>query len=247
MFSLFLIPQLVPRVVRATPWVGFLPSAVIAMAMAWVATRQPTSDEHRLMPTRLAILAIVIAASFAFDDPAAPITDPAPISLRWRRLIRATTSVILAGVLISAVMLLAATDMDLVLAVPAGESADGSSEVAQFPGGRVALEAATMIGFSFATAAFMARRGEQEPGRIAAAVLLGAYAVSWMFPDSHKPWASPSDQRWETVAAWWWLALGLTVAASAYFSWDARTGRSLALFRFQKGSKDDRPLAGAPR
>ncbi|MGH8870878.1 MAG: hypothetical protein ACRDWS_02775 [Acidimicrobiia bacterium] len=224
--------HLVPPVLRATPWVGFAPAGVIALAMAWVATRQPTDTMSRLLPTRIGVLAIVIAVAFVFDDPASRLTAPAPSPLRHRRLIRAVAATIPAAALVVAVLVVASTGMDLVRVIPSEDPAPVETEaealpmtdpgLAPFPGGRIALETAVLMTFTLAAAAAVSRRGETEPGQITSGVLLGVYAASWMIPDPVKPWADPGDQRWDTGAPWWWVAFGLFVLAGVGMCWDRR-------------------------
>lgn len=224
--------HLLPPALRAMPWVGFAPAGVIALAMAWVATRQPADATYRLLPTRIGMLAIVIAVAFAFDDPASRLTDPSPSPLRLRRAIRTVAATILAAVLLAAVLVVASTGMDLVLVIPSEDPALVESEeaalpmtdpgLAPFPGGRIALETATLITFTLTAAAAVSRRGEIEPGRITSGVLLGVYAASWMVPEAVKPWAYPGDQRWDTGAPWWWVGFGLSALAGVGMCWDAR-------------------------
>jgi hypothetical protein len=209
-------------ILRATPLLGFLPAGVLAVALGIVAGQQP-DVEHRFLPTRLAILAIVIAAGFVFDDSATPISDPSPSPLRWRRLVRASLAILISSVLLSFVLPFAADDMDLAVAVDS--SVDLESQSPPFPWGRLALEMATMIGFVLAVAAAAVRRGHTEPGRLAVGVFLGVYAVTWMIPDSHNPWANPEDLRWDTGANWWWLALVIVWPLASWLSWDSHLGR----------------------
>jgi hypothetical protein len=228
-----MIRRLAPAGVRSTPLLGFAPAGIIALALAWTASRQPTGTTARLLPTRLAILALAIATAFVFDDPAARLTDPVPSPLRVRRLIRTMTASVPAAVLVWLVLLVASTDMDLVRVIASEDSNLVQVEEAPqmpisepvpspFPGGRIALEAATLIVFTLATAAAVSRRGENEPGRITTSVLLGVYAITWMIPDSFKPWADPSNSRWETGAPWWWVGLGGFVVIGVTLSWDVR-------------------------
>ncbi|MEX0796568.1 MAG: hypothetical protein WD274_07730 [Acidimicrobiia bacterium] len=236
-----------PPVIRSASWVGFAPAGVVALGMAWVASRQPSDTMARLLPTRLAVLAIAIGVAFVFDDAAAVLSDPAPSPLILRRLIRSLSAVLVASVLAVVVLFVASAQMDLVWVIPL--EAAPIEEVAletsdhielepstPFPGGRLGLEAATLIALTLATAAAVSRRGDPQPGRVTTSVLLGVYAVSWMIPESHKPWADPSDQRWETGAAWWWLALGVSVLAGISLSWDTRKGSWRHTIRTRKRS-----------
>lgn len=206
-------------ILRGTPLFGFLPAGVLAVVMGMVAGQQP-GVEHRFLPTRLGILAIVIAAGFVFDDSASPTTDPVPSSLRSRRLVRASVALIISSILLCLVLPFAADDMDLVVAVDSPVGLESQSP--PFPWGRLALEMATMIGLVLVIAAADTRRGHSEPGRLAVGMFLGVYAVTWMIPESHNPWASPEDLRWDTAANWWWLALVVVWLLACWLSWDSR-------------------------
>ncbi len=240
-------PRLVAPVLRATPWVGYAPAGVVALGLAWVASRQPSDTMARLLPTRLAVLAIAIGVAFVFDDAAAVLSDPAPSPLILRRLIRSLSAVLIASTLTLGVLLIASANMELVLVIPpeGGPVVEVDSETfdhidtepsTPFPGGRVTLEAATLIAFTLATAAAVSRRGDPKPGQITTSVLLGVYTVSWMIPDSHKPWADPTDQRWETGAAWWWLALIVFVLAGISLSWNTRKSSMRRIIQTRKPS-----------
>ncbi|MDP3984028.1 MAG: hypothetical protein Q8Q52_03360, partial [Acidimicrobiia bacterium] len=229
--------RLIYLIFRSTPLVGLLPAGAVAIAMAVIASRQPLDTEQRLLPARLALLSVVVGVSFAFDDPAARLTDSTPRPLRLRRGIRVSLALTGAGVLTGLALLVASAGMDLKWTIPSPEPplvedfelTDQMPEdlLAPFPGGRLALEALTMGALALASAAVIARRGEEEPGRIAAAILLGAYAVSFSIPESDRPWANPSDQRWPAVAPWWWVAAATFLLLMVSLSWDARTGKLL--------------------
>lgn len=226
-------PKLISSVLGCTPTIGFIPAGLLAVVMGVVAGRQPLGPEFRFLPTRLAVLAIVIAAGFVFDDPAKPTTDSVPSPLRFRRAIRALYGLSLGAALFAVVIPMASEGMNLVAVVASDPVAapGGADETAamepEFPWGRLALEMVTMIGFTLAIAAATSRRGESEPGRIATGVMLGVYATTWMIPEAYRPWASPNDQRWTTGATWWWVALGIVWTVTAVFSWDSRTERLL--------------------
>jgi hypothetical protein len=225
-------PKLIPSVLRCTPRIGFIPAGGLAVVMGVVAGRQPLSAEYRFLPTRLAVLAIVIAVGFVFDDPAKPTTDSLPSPLRLRRGIRVLYGLIMAAGLFAIVILLASDDMNLVAAVNSDSVAPVETEEVltmhpEFPWGRLALETATMIGFTLGIAAAISRRSESEPGRIATGVMLGVYAVTWMIPETYRPWASPMEQRWTTSAIWWWVALGIVWGLAVILSWDSRARRHL--------------------
>jgi hypothetical protein len=96
-------------------------------------------------------------------------------------------------------------------------------EKAALPIGRLLLEAATMGVWGLAFASVIARRWEDEPGRIASAALLGLYGLSWMIPERWKPWSDPSDLRWKAVLPWWWVTFAVAVVVAVVSSWDSRS------------------------
>lgn len=226
-----LIPLLLRPVIRTMPWIGFVPAGVVALGLGYVASRQPATAGFRYLPVRLGVLTVVIALAFVFDDPATPLTDPTPIRLLLRRMIRIVSSIAVAALLVARVLLLASDGMDLVWTIPS-EAASAlaapetieeiDSRLPPFPAGRIVLEASTLAFFALGVAAWLAQRGEPSPGRVTASTLLGVYAASWMIPDSHRPWAVPQDQRWETVGPWWWLSLGVFALTVLVLSLDTR-------------------------
>lgn len=223
--------RLISFEIRSTPLIGFIPAGAVAVVLGIVAGRQPTGAEFRYLPLRLAIVALLSAVAFVFDDPAKTFSDPAASPLRIRRGIRALTGVLAASCLLVTVLIPASDDMSLVVNAnqdggSATDTGEGLSEQPELPWGRLALEMATMIGLSLAIAGVVARRGEAEPGRITSGILLGAYALSWMIPASYRPWADPLDQRWTTGAKWWWAALILMWVPALILSWDSRVSRS---------------------
>jgi hypothetical protein len=124
----------------------------------------------------------------------------------------------------------ASRDMDIVATAnpPKAGTFDAAEEAqTELPWGRPALEMATMIGLTLSIAGAIARNGQPEPGRITSGILLVVYALSWMIPDSYRPWAAPLDQRWDTGAKWWWAALILVWVSALTISWDSRVSESL--------------------
>jgi hypothetical protein len=243
------IRALVTPVLRTTHWIGFVPAGVLAVSMGIVAGQQPAAAEHRYLPTRLAILAIVTAVGFVFDDSATQITDPAPSPLRLRRFIRAVAAFLLASAIFTLMVFFAADDMSLVATVePNSVDADeadlnSTAQPSAFPWGRLFLEMATMSGFVLAAAAAMNRRDEPEPGRLAIAALYAIYALTWLIPESLKPWAHPTHQRWETGAFWWWGVFAFVWLITAILSWDSRVGWRIP-GRGARGSSQSRAGTG---
>jgi len=224
--------QLASFEIRATPLVGFIPAGAVAVVLGIVAGRQPTGAEFRYLPLRLAVVSLVCAVAFVFDDPAKTFSDPAANPLRIRRGIRALIGALAASCLFAIVLIPASDDMNLVTdakqaAMDASETGEELTAQTELPWGRLALEMATMIGLTLSIAGAAAQRGEAEPGRITTGIVLGAYALSWMIPEPHKPWADPLDQRWTTGVKWWWAALLLVWVSALIFSWDSRVRRSL--------------------
>lgn len=224
--------RLVSFEMRSTPLVGFIPAGAVAVLLGVVAGRQPTGAEFRYLPLRLAVVALVCAVSFVFDDPAKRFSDPAPSPLRVRRGIRALMGVLAASCLLGIVLMTASDGMSLVLDASSDAAGATDAEIQlranqELPWGRLALEMATMIGFTLAVAGAVARRGEAEPGRVTSGVLLAVYTLSWMIPERFKPWANPPDPRWTTGAQWWCAALTLMWVSALVLSWDSRVSKSL--------------------
>lgn len=215
---------LVRPVVKATALVPFLPAAVIALTMGWVASRQPAAVGFRFTPVRTGVLALAIACLYLFDDPASIITDPTPSRLRTRRLLRVGVGVVLTAVALTGLVLLASREMDLVWTVPAVDAEEAAlpGGLENFPAGRVALETFLLVSVGLATAALVAARGVEEPGRIATSVLLGAYLLTWMVPERIRIWAQPFDERWPTVGRWILGAALISSAVLIVLSWEAR-------------------------
>lgn len=219
--------HLVSFEIRSTPLIGFIPAGAVAVVLGIVAGRQPTGAEFRYLPLRLAILSLVCAVAFVFDDPAKTFSDPAPNPLRLRRGIRALIGVLAASCLLAIALVPASDGMGLVLeanqdgrgAIDAEEELSGQPEL---PWGRLALEMATMLGLTLAIAGAVTQRGETEPGRITAGIVLGVYALSWLIPEPYTPWTDPLDQTWTTGFKWWWAALIVAWVSALAFSWDSR-------------------------
>lgn len=218
--------------IGSTPLIGFIPAGAVGVVLGIVAGRQPTGPEFRYLPIRLAVVSLVCAVAFVFDDPAKTFSDPAANPLRIRRGIRALTGVVTASCLFAVILIPASAHM--ILVVDANQAAVGASDTGKelnaqpdLPWGRPALEMATMIGLTLSVAGAVAQRGEAEPGTITSGIVLGAYALSWMIPEPYKPWADPLDERWSHGGNWWWAALVFAWVSAAMFSWDSRVRRSI--------------------
>ena len=82
-----------------------------------------------------------------------------------------------------------------------------------------------MASWCLAIASLIAKRWDDEPGKIASAALLALYAGSWMVPERWKPWADPTESRWTTALPWWWLAFAVGVLVMLTSGWDSRRNR----------------------
>lgn len=208
---------LLRRLLKAGPWVPWLPVAGLVGFVLWSMTSMMENFASRQLYIRTALLVAALGLSFVFDDPASATTDPTPSPLRTRRSLRTLLGSIPWAALVAATILTAGHGLDPVLIL--------NSEVPNpLPVGRVLLEATTMASWGLAIAAVIAKRWDNEPGKFASAALLALYAASWMIPDQWKPWASPPEPRWETALPYWWIALALGVGLAMAFSWDARIG-----------------------
>ncbi len=203
----------------AVPWIPWIPVAGLVGLLAWATTGLQPDFASRQLYLRAGFLVAALGLSFAFDDPAAPTTDPTPSPLRRRRFIRLGLSLLPWSAGLSLLLWAGAqggvepvwiTSIDAVRP--------------EFPLGRLLLEAATMASWGLAIASVVAIPWDDEPGKIASAALLALYAGSWMVPERWKPWADPTDSRWKFVLPWWWGALALGVLVLVVSSWDSRVG-----------------------
>jgi hypothetical protein len=187
------------------------------VVILWGADSLPPAFASRQLHIRAALLVVALGLCFVYDDPAAETTDPAPSPLRKRRAVRAVLGVGPWGVLIAATLLVVGQGMEPTFIL--------SDEVPNpLPIGRILLEASAMAAWGLAIASVISKRWDEEPGRFASAGLLVLYAVSWAIPEAWKPWANPTDQRWETALPWWWATFAIGVLIVIAFSWDTRVG-----------------------
>lgn len=213
---------LIGHLFKAVSWIPWIPSAALIALILWGTDRLIPDFASRQLHLRAALLVAALGLCFAFDDPGAETTDPAPSPLRRRRAIRTWLALGPWAVLVGATLLVVGRGMDPVFIL--------SEEVgSQLPIGRALLEATTLTAWGLAIASVVSKRWDHEPGKFASAGLLALYAVSWAIPEQWKPWANPNDRRWETALPWWWVALVVAVLVGIAFSWDARIGWRLRL------------------
>lgn len=196
------------QLTAALNWRVFLPAGALALALAWAAERAAPDALTRHIPTRLALLSAALAIVFAFDDPASPLTDPAPSPLHIRRWLRFCLIGSAWAIIVGFVLAVAGSDM----------------EPGSWPSARFWLEAATLAAAGLASAATLSRRGETEPGRFASAILLALVGITWFLPRPVALFVEPGGRRWETVEIWWWIVLAVSVAIAVSSSWDAQVG-----------------------
>ena len=208
---------LLRRLVPAVPWIPWLPVLLIVGLLAWAIIDLQPDFASRQLYLRAGLLVTALGISFAFDDPTAPTTDAVPSPLRRRRALRFLLSIIpwMAGI---TVLLWAGSQGGL---HPVWLTSVEPLR-AELPLGRLLLEAATMACWGLAIASLIARRWDDEPGRIASAALLAMYALSWMTPERWKPWSDPNDLRWPSVLPGWWVAFVMAVLLGVVTSWDTR-------------------------
>lgn len=208
---------LLRRLIPALPWIQWLPVAVLVGLLAWLTVGTPPDFPTRQFYLRAGLLVATLGLSFAFDDPAAPTTDSTPSPLRVRRAARIGLSLVPWIILVTALLWAGSEDG---LEPEFVASADGAGS--ELPIGRLLLEAATMASWVIAIAGTIAKRWDDEPGKIAAPALLAIYAGSWLIAERWRPWAIPSASGWETGRPWWWIAFGLGAAISVTSGWDSR-------------------------
>jgi hypothetical protein len=172
-------------------------------------------------------MVLAVYSAFLFDDPADRLTNPAPHPLRLRRLLKATYGYVLVFAVLGIVVAISSKGMDLVWTIPE-PAVDATQDTmvvtgpSPFPTGRIVLETATSMALALAVAALLSHRSQDQPGRIASTVILGAFLISALVPEAYRPWADPSDQRWATGANWWWTALIVFLTIGVVFSWETR-------------------------
>jgi hypothetical protein len=199
------------------PWVPWLPVLALSGLFAWAISDLQPDFPSRQLYLRAGFLLVGLGLGFAFDDSAAPTTDPTPSPLHRRRLIRLGVFLLPWSAALG-VLLWGAAQGGL---DPVWTTSVEPREP-ELPVGRLVLEAATIASWCLAIASVVAKRWDDEPGMIASAALLALYAGSWMTPERWKPWAYPTAERWTTALPWWWLAFALGVLVMLSFSWDSR-------------------------
>lgn len=236
--------DLVKRVAHSMPWAPWLPIGVLVALIAWMITDLEPNFASRQLYLRAGLLLAAIGFSFAFDDPAAATTDPTPAPLRRRRLLRLVLSLVPWSAVIAAVMWAGTHGGAVAIWTTSADDLEPG-----LPIGRLLLEGATMVTWGLAVASLIAKRWDDEPGKVASAALLAIYAGGWMVPERWKPWAHPIDPRWATALPWWWAALLLGFMVTLILSWESRRGRHRAdSSRANKQDSDQsRPLAATGR
>ena len=204
---------------RSTPIKPLGATAVTALVVVVVAASTGDRD-YALLGVRFATTALAVGVAFALNDPASVSTGAVPFQLRYRRLNRLLYASGVWGITLAAVL------GAVTLLLPADQ--------APLPIGRLILEASGQAAAGLAIAALLSRN-DPRPGRIAAAVLLGAVILSWLLPSPLRPWLHPEDPLWHT-GQWIWtdvLLGGLSLLMAS--SWDSRTRGArlgtLSLFR----------------
>lgn len=209
--------MLLRHLLRAGPWLQWLPVTVLIALILWATSELFPDFASRQLYFRAALLVAALGICFVYDDPASETSDPTPSPLLKRRSIRTLLGITTWAGLVALTLIVAARGMDPVLVL--------SEEISNpFPVGRVLLEGSTMAAWGLAIAAVIAKRRDDEPGKFSSVALIAIYAISWMIPDQWKPWADPSDPRWDTALPYWWLALTLGLTVVLAFSWDSRVG-----------------------
>jgi len=151
------------------------------------------ADGPPLGHVRLALVALMAAAAFVLDEPAAAVVDAVPATRRRRTAIRATT-------------------VALPFAVWTGGVAALELRNTETPVGALLVEGAGALAMAVAGAAILRLAGRIEPGEIVASVLgAGILAVLIFNPPPRSVPFFPVGQGWAASTALWG---SLTVAAA---------------------------------
>lgn len=226
---------MVSRIIRGMPWIPWLPVTALVAFIAWSVGQFSPDFASRQLYTRAGLVVASLGLAFVFDDSAAETTDPSPSPLRLRRAIKAAVGLVVWSILVGWLLIATSQGMNPVLVA----SPEFGREL---PIGRLLLEGSTMALWGLVVAAVVAKRWDDEPGKIASAALLALYAASWAIPEQWKPWALLNDSRWETSYPWWWVALSVAVAVTAFASWDSRRGRGVRILSRSVMRRDTQPL-----
>lgn len=208
---------MIRRLLPAVPWVPWVPVGAVVGLLAWIVQGLRPDLGSRHIYLRAGLLVAAMGFSFSFDDPAAPTTDPVPSPLRRRRLLRLMISLIPWTALV-AVLIEAGTHGGLQPTL----LLDANPSQPQLPIGRLLLEGATMAAAGVAIASIVARRWDQEPGRIASGTLLVLYGAAWIIPERWSPFPLPNELGWTATNPWWSAALVLALTVTVIESWDTR-------------------------
>lgn len=225
--------KMIAHATRGMPWIPWLPVTALVGLIAWSVGQFPADFASRHLYTRAGIVVASLGLAFVFDDPAAETTDPSPSPLRLRRAIRAAMGLLVWSILVAWLLIASSQGMNPVLITTPEHGHE-------MPIGRLLLEGSTLALSGLAVAAVVAKRWDDEPGKIASAALLALYAASWTVPEHWKPWALPNDPRWETSYPWWWAAVGLAISITAVTSWDSHRGRDARILKV--GRRNAQPL-----
>ena len=206
---------LIRRLAPAVPRVQWLAVTVMLVLLAWaVSDALPTRLPAHLATRRPSGSSLGIC--FAFDDPAAPTTDPVPSPLRKRRGIRVVWGMLPWSLALAGLLVVGASGMEVHF-----ESRRPATP--PLPLGRLLLEGTTLAVTGLAIAAVIAKFWDNQPGKLAAPTLLALYAASWALPEQWGLWARPSDLWWTTIRPWW-APLLLGALVRVVLSWDSRLG-----------------------
>lgn len=197
--------------IRVIPFRPLLTSVVLALILAGVSARSTDSD-LTLIGMRLALATVAIGICFIYDDPANHVMAAVAQPLRYRRVSRTLPVAVIWTGAAAAVQWIG--------------SAMAAGDHPPLPADRLTLEAAAQATVGLVLAASLARRHDQ-PGRLAAPALLGAFLLSWLLPSPLRPWVHPEDPLWETGYRIWWTILGIGLSVLVATSWDSRTGTHL--------------------
>jgi hypothetical protein len=194
-------------ILRGVDWRAVLGASALGATVLLLCVALPV-DGLPLTYVRLALIALVGAAAFVLDEPAAAVVDAVPVSRRHRTAVRGVAGLVPLAVWTAGVLGLAARHP--------GTPLRG-----------LLVEGAGALAVALAGAAVLRRTGSREPGEVTATVLgAGLLAFLLFDPPPHSVPVFPLQNGW-AASTLLWAGLG-AAAAVAFVAGSVDVGRRRA-------------------